>query len=204
MDEARSLGDLGAALFGGEQPAAHVAPTEPVARTFDEIAAAMHDKPELPPEALPPEVKALRDADPARAVYDDRTQYKAAGIDAALKELGIEGQTAEAEHKAWAGVFADLGLDAQDARKVVEVGLASSTPEQVQAWPEQAKASLQEAFGEDDWQQALADARLLVKRDPRLMAYLDETGLGNHPTIVRIAAQRARAAIANGTLKRSG
>lgn len=202
MDESRSLADLGAALYGGEAPVAPAPGPIAEARTPEQIASAMHDKPEPLAEELPPEVKALRDADPARQVYDDRTAYKGAGIDKALAELGIEGQAADLAHREWAGVFADAGLDAQTASTLVEVAKASYSDETMQAWPEQAKASLREAFGEDDWQHALNDARLLVKRDPRVAKHLDETGLGNHPTVVRVIAQRARALIANGTLKR--
>lgn len=202
MDQARSFADLGAALYGGEPPPAHTPPAESIARTEEQIASAMHDKPEPRPEELPPEVKALRDADPARSLYDDRTQYTSASIDKALAELGIEGPAAKAEHKAWAGVFADAGLTPQDAADMVKVGLIDEpTPEEAAAWPEQAHAALREIYG-DDAQQALADARLLVGRDPRLKAFLNRSGLGDHPHVVKLAAQRARALIANGTLKR--
>lgn len=158
---------------------------------------------ELPPEELSPEVQALRADDPARAVFDDRTAYTDAGIDKALTELGIEGTAAEAEHKAWAGVFADLGLSSQQAKDMVTIGLMDEpTAEVTQAWPAQAEAALKETYGESDWQQALADAKLLVARDPRLHKFLHETRLGDHPGVVKLAAERARAAIANGTLKR--
>lgn len=203
-DEARSLAEMGAALYGGEPPPMHTPPTESIARTPEQLAAAMHGKPEPLAEELPPEVKAMRDADPARQVYDDRTHYNAAKIGEALADLGIEGQAAELAHREWAGVFADAGLDAQDAGKLVEVAMMDEpSAEEVEGWRAQAEASLRDAFGEDDWQQALSDARLLVGRDPRLKAYLNRTGLGNHPTVVRVAAQRARAAIAKGTLKRT-
>jgi hypothetical protein len=205
MHQARSDAELSAAMYGGE-PAAAPAPAAPPAegpRTFEQLAAAMHDKPEPLAEELPPEVKALRDADPARAVYDDRTQYQAAGIDKALAELGIEGQAAELAHREWAGVFVDAGLTPQDAADMVRVGLIDEpTPEEAAAWPEQAHAALREAYG-DDAQQALADARLLVRRDPRLKDFLNRTGLGDHPAVVKLAARRARELIASGKLKRS-
>lgn len=204
MDQARSLAEMGAVLYGGEPPAAPTQGPVAQARSFDQIAAAQYDKPELPAEELPPEVKALRDSDQARAMYDDRTAFKAAGIDKALGELGIEGPGAEAEHKAWAGVFTDAGLTPQDAQDVVKLALMDEpTADEAAAWPTQAEAALQEAFGADDWRQALADARLLVKRDPRVRAFLNRTGLGDHPTVVKLAAQRARALIANGKLKRT-
>ncbi len=204
MDESRSLAEMGAALYGGEPPPAHVPPTTSVARTFHEIAADLHDKPELPPEELPPEVRALREAEPGRLVYDDRTQYKAAGIDKALADLDIEGQAAEAEHRTWAGVFADLALNADDARHVVSLAtMDEPTPEEAAAWPGAAKAALQGEYGPDGWEQALADARRLVGRDPRLKDFLNRTGLGDHPDVVRIAARQARAAIASGKLKRN-
>ena len=181
---------------GGDSAPVH----EP--RTFEQIAEAQYGKPELPAEDLPAGVAALRDTDPARRMYDDRTPYTHAGIERALADHGVEGPAADLEHKAWAGVFADLGLSGQDAQGVVQLAMAEPpSDDQVQAWPTQAQAALQEAFGRD-WQQALADARLLVARDPRLSDYLNRTGLGNHPHIVKLAAERARAAIANGTLKR--
>lgn len=156
-----------------------------------------------PPEELPPEIKSLRDADPARAMFDDRSFYTGAGLDTALKELGIEGRAAEAEHKTWAGVFADLGLSSQEATDMVTVGLMDEpTAEVLQGWPAQAEAALKEQYGDADWQQALADARLLVGRDPRLKDFLNRTQLGNHPRVVKLAAERARTLIASGKLKR--
>lgn len=202
-DEARDLGTLGAALFGGEPSPAHVPPAQPIARSPEQIAAAQYDKPEPLAEDLPPEVKALRDAEPARQVYDDRTQYGAAKIGEALADLGIEGQAADLAHREWAGVFADAGLNAEDAAHVVRVALMDEPDAaEMEAWPTQAEAALRENYG-DDWKSALADARMLVGRDPRLKAYLNRTGLGNHPDVVRIAARQARTLIANGKLKRS-
>lgn len=204
MDQARSDEELAAAMYGGEPPSVHIAATDSIARTVDQIATEIHDKPEPLAEELPPEVQALRDADLARQVYDDRTQYAAAGIDKALGELGIEGQAADLAHREWAGAFADMGMDAQDAAQVVAVAMVDEpTDEQVEAWRGEAEAALQETYGADDWQQALSDARLLVKRDPRVKDFLNRTGLGSHPTVVKLAAQRARALIASGQLKRN-
>lgn len=196
MDEARSLADLGAALY----PAAPAAEAAPVVAAPASPAQAT----EPAADALPPEIQALRDADPARAMYSDTTAYASAGIDTALGDLGITGAAAEAEHKAWAGVFTDVGLTTQDAQDVVKLALMDEpNAEEMQGWRGQAEASLQETYGADDWQQALADARLLVKRDPRLKDFLNRTGLGDHPHVVKLAAQRAREQIASGKLKRS-
>lgn len=195
MDRARSLEELGAAMYPPEQPAAAPAPSPSPAPA--------PTQPEAAGDALPPEIQALRDADPERALYDDRTAYNGTGIDKALADLGIEGKVAEAEHKAWAGTFTDAGLTPQEAQDVVALALMEEpSADELAAWPAQAQAKLQEAFG-DDAEQALADARLLVKRDPRVRDFLNRTGLGDHPYIVKLAADRARALIASGKLKRS-
>lgn len=199
-DQARGFAELGAALYGGDPPAA----TEPSsARTEEQIAAAMYDKPELPPEELPAAVQALRDADPARKVYDDATAYTHAGIGEALVEMGIEGVDQQAEHRAWTGALADMGVTSDEAKGLVQLAM-SDAPEQaaIEAWPSEAKQALQEAFG-DDADQALADARLLIRRDPRVRDFLNRTRMGDHPRVVLLAAQRARAAIAAGSLTRN-
>lgn len=75
-------------------------------------------------------------------------------------------------------------------------------PRQLRSVLEHMKAarSLQAAFG-DDTARAVADARELVMRDPRLAAMLDRTGLGDHPKLILAAAHAARRLRASGKLK---
>lgn len=203
LDKARTDDQLAAALYGTKAPPAHVAPTESIARTFEQIAAAVHDKPELPPEELPAEVKALREADPVRRIYNDAKTFKDAGIGQALEELGIEGEQLQVEQRAWAGVMGDMGVSATEATDLVQLALMDTPePAVIEGWAGEAMQGLRDAFG-DDADQALADARLLISRDPRVKDFLNRTRMGNHPRVVLLAAERARAAFAAGTLKRN-
>jgi hypothetical protein len=59
---------------------------------------------------------------------------------------------------------------------------------------------LRDRFGSDA-EQAAADARRLVARDPRFAEWIEETGLGNHPDVVLMIAERARSERGRGRLR---
>lgn len=168
----------------------------------DALFPSMQAAAELPPEELSPELKALRAADPGRVMFGDVNTYSSAGIVEALAAHGIEGTAAEEEQRAWSGVLADLQVPPAEAATLVQ--LARLDPPDAatsDAWQGDALESLAREFGSGA-DAALADARLLVGRDPRLKAYLNRTGLGNHPEVVLRAARIAREQIASGKLKR--
>lgn len=188
----------------------HVEPAQPapvvpqVARTEEQIAEAYFAQPEpLPPEQLPRELQALRDADPGRAMFGDVSTYSTAGIADALTAHGIEGQAAQEEHRAWAGVLADLEVPPVEAAGLVRLAMLDPDEATVSGWQGDARDALIREFG-DDASAALDDAKLLIARDPRLANFLDASGLGSHPEVVLKAAHIARAQIASGKLKRKG
>lgn len=197
MSEARPMAELAAALYGESAPPP--VPVSSVATPDAELAACMYPTQQVPDEVLPDGVREARDADPARALYDDAKTYRYA-LDAAFQ--GIESSPeAAAERKAWAGVLADAQVSAVEAEGLASFAQHAYPSEATAAgWVSTAMADLEREFG--DAQAALADARLLVQRDPRLQRVLNQTGLGDHPRIVLKAAQAARRLIAAGKLHR--
>lgn len=197
MDAARSIADLAAALYG--EPAAPPAAAPAGATPDAELAARMYPTQQVPDEVLPDGVREVRDADPARALYDDAKTYRYA-LDAAFQDIESSPEAA-AERKAWAGVLADVGVSSSEAEGLASLAQQAYPSEATAAgWVSTAMADLEREFG--DAQAALADARLLVQRDPRLQRVLNQTGLGDHPHIVLKAAQAARRLIAAGKLHR--
>lgn len=189
------------------QPAEPVvlAPVAPqAARTEEQVAEAFYAKPEpLPPEELSPELQALRAADPGRVMFGDVSSYSSAGIVDALTAYGIEGRDAEVEHRAWAGILADLEVPPAEATALVKLALIDVDEGTAAGWGASAADALVREFGANA-NTVLADAKLLIARDPRLGRFLDASGLGNHPEVVLQAARIARSQIASGKLKRKG
>lgn len=136
---------------------------------------------------------------PARQLYDDRTAYASAGIDKVLADLGLEGQALEAEHRAWAGTLTDLAVPANEAKTLLELAVVQAYPDEATSgtWRTESVQLLKDTYGHQ-WRSTLADAQLLLQRDPRLKAWLDETGLGDHPRFIAMAADRARALASTG------
>ena len=155
---------------------------------------------ELPPEELSLEVQALRDLEPARKMFSDTSVYGAA-LEAVTHDLEPEAKAVALRE--WSGILADHEIPSVEAKSLVGLaaGHAFPTEDQSVRWETTATDSLKREFG-DGAAAALADARLLVSRDPRLAKFLDETGLGDHPELVLKAARIAREQIASGKLKR--
>jgi MoxR-like ATPase len=99
-------------------------------------------------------------------------------------------------------IFADMELSTNDARGLFEVyqrlpGIPSDA--EVSAWADQSVRALREAYG-NGAEEALADARALVARDPRIKAFLNVSGLGSHPKVIVRLAHAARSQRGRGRL----
>jgi hypothetical protein len=107
----------------------------------------------------------------------------------------------------WGEAFTALGLTHRDAMEIAELGISAmstpATPEVVTMWTEQARDALLMDYGPKGARQALDDARRYIElhAGPDLREVLNLTGLGSHPTLVRIAAARARTARMSGLLR---
>lgn len=120
---------------------------------------------------------------------------------AAVERLGMEPGEAQASVAEWAGRFQAYGLRGEQADHLVGVALGALTQPDADrsAWRSEAQSALAADYG-DGAQAALADARALVSKDAALAHWLDETGLGSHPAVVRAVAERARYLKSRGKL----
>lgn len=174
-------------------------------RTQDELAADLYPEPgvDQPLAEVPPEVQALRD-DPARRMYSDDLTYREAIPDpeaAAFAAAGMnpeQGRHAMRELRMMAG---DMSLAPAEVQNLGHWATESKNNPQPQEHQQQAAMkSLRDEFGKDA-DQALADARKLIRRDPRTMRVLQALGLLDHPGAVLLMAKKARDARVAGHLK---
>ncbi|MBI5900845.1 MAG: hypothetical protein HZB40_16690 [Rhodocyclales bacterium] len=170
-------------------------------RTLEQLAEALYAK--LPePERLPvPEsIAKLRADEPGRTLY--AASYPSRDAVGAIAEYyaDLPELQRQSGSREVAEMALDIGLSDGDVRQWV--GFANA----LRANPlpaDQAQATaakrLVEVFGKDA-AQALADARALVARDPRVGPMLERSGLGNHPDVIVHFAQQARRERVRGRL----
>jgi hypothetical protein len=156
-------------------------------------APALVDRSCAPPPApasrddVPDAVKALREADTARRMFSPAKAFAADLPDGSLPGVDI----AEARE-----VAADLGVEPADLREFRALANDTTEPD-VEAW----RVQSHEMLAERGYTTADLDAaRQLARRDPRVLDYLDATGLGDHPKVVERFIHLARRARIAGTL----
>ncbi|UST54929.1 hypothetical protein NF681_06995 [Comamonadaceae bacterium OTU4NAUVB1] len=149
------------------------------------------DSPPAPWERTPEEVL-------ASSFYDPRTTYKTSlnAIEQAYVSRGATPEQAQEVVGQWWPALGRLSADGGDMSQVADAVAAVTRelppPERVQEWAGQSMQLLRSEYG-DDAGQILKDMRTMVAADPKAKAYLDLTGLGNHPSIVAALAKSARA-----------
>lgn len=126
------------------------------------------------------DVKANRDADPARRLFSAQGMYQDVLPDDVLPGLDVVSARE---------VAADLKADPADVTQFVTLmrSLPTVTEETQAGWRAESKDL---GIADAD----IARARDYVKADPRLHRLLDETGLGDHPRVVSRIVELARAA----------
>jgi hypothetical protein len=90
--------------------------------------------------------------------------------------------------------FRQFNVPSDVAQDLSELGVAAEVPPdeaKLIEWRAKAHDELRREFG-DTVDVAVADARTLVAKDKRLHDYLDRPGLGSHPRVVALIANRAR------------
>jgi len=148
--------------------------------------------------SVPENVAKLRGESTDRRLFNADFYKSTDGLDATF-----EGAETPAEHLTAATreireMALDLRLEPNQFRDVVPLFAQhlKSPPDGKTAaeWRGQAQTELERVYGSKDEAAKAADlARALVQRDPRLAAMLDRSGLGSHPQIVVLLAERARA-----------
>lgn len=162
---------------------------------------------QVAPATAPGEVQALRDGDIARKLHPADKLYPAD----ALRELALAtnpggtGADLKQQQTELANVAADLGFDTDDVRTLARLARTNAarppTADEQQAHRRTALAELRRLHGDEGFDQAVKDAKTLTMRDPRFAAYLDRTGLANHPQVVLRMAELGRSERMRGRIK---
>jgi hypothetical protein len=188
-----------------EQPAEPTKPTgEP--KTPAEILYGNKDAP-LPVVDVPDDIKAAREADQLRQMYNPQKQLAHVIRDDYFTKDGAETDLPPLVQKAvvreMREMAADLGMGADDVRSLRAIGQTikvAPSDAQRMAWREQAVTQLNATYGKDA-KGALRDAAKFIAQDPRRAKALEAQGLGDHPDAVLMFAKLARQARNAGKLK---
>lgn len=167
--------------------------------------------PPAPPGLVDPapneEIRALRESQPARAIYLDRDQLGNGPHDLAVA-INPTSKAGDIEQRATtlASIAVDTGMNRDDVAQLAafarQYSNAPPTDAEQAAHTRTAVMSLRDKYG-PGFQDAMDAARALVRRDPRLGALLDASRLGNHPWAIERFAELGLAARARGELKTS-
>lgn len=88
----------------------------------------------------------------------------------------------------------DVGLSSMQVREIGGLAKAHSkelpSDEQQAAWRDESTAALSRQYGSRA-HEALGLAQKLAQRDPRVLAFIDAHGLGNHPRVIATLVERA-------------
>ena len=105
--------------------------------------------------------------------------------------------------ESWEPTLRAFQLNSTEASDLTTIAVALTVnppePDTAAAWVGDAKSALRDAHG-DKAGEALQAAQQLIARDPAVVRWLEQTGLGNHPKFVRLAAAKAIAMKARGRL----
>ena len=157
--------------------------------------------------ASTPEVAALRSSDPARQFYSDASnlgEHNVRELALAINPTGTVEVVAQRGAEL-AATMADLGMNGDDVARLARLALQFRTKPpsavEVDGFHRTAFKELRETYGDKNFDQALSDARGLARRDPRLSALLNSSGMGDHPWLVSRLAELGRTARQRGQLK---
>jgi hypothetical protein len=154
-----------------------------------------------------PEARAARsEGEIAESMFDGSKSHGDAErvIERGLIESDLEDPAIAAGFaKEWTPIFMEFKVNATESKALADIGIQAhaNPPDETKLaqWVGDAKQMLKQDFG-DSAGQALADGMTLVAKNPELSRYLQETGLGNHPLVVKTVCAKARALRAAGKL----
>jgi predicted short-subunit dehydrogenase-like oxidoreductase (DUF2520 family) len=181
-------------MFGSTTPTAQV-------DHGAELREALGNRGTMPPA---PDRSQVTDEDRAQTLFGGTDPVRLHGdaareIERMMMENLADPDEAAAAAADWVAEFQELGLTSTESATIT--GIAASvvnnppSAQMVTSWVEESRAALVQDYGREGAAQALADAREFIGRfgTPELRDVLNMTGLGNHPDVVRVAAQKARA-----------
>lgn len=159
--------------------------------------------PALPPvEGVPDAVKELRASDRDRVMFTAQQAYADVPTENAFLSPEINDTDRARAGAEVRELFMDNDLTPPEAHQVLTLFKEVPTrpdSDTSKAWAKDAHAQLQEQYG-DEASAMLDLARKFIARDPRTVALLEQTGLGDHPEMVRLAVEAARRARARGQI----
>ncbi|MCQ4325765.1 hypothetical protein CXK94_08370 [Stutzerimonas stutzeri] len=181
---------------------------DPFANMFPSMAEAKSEAktaPAAPLVEVPADIQAMREQaraeDPALRMYPPEKQITAISENAfdSVPDMPQEQRVAVAHELR--RMTADLGFGNNDVSELNNrIRQIEANPLDVgQARAEASKLLVRE-FGKDA-DRALADARKLVMRDPRVAQIIEQTGLGDDPQTILKFAKQARSLRQKGKLK---
>jgi hypothetical protein len=185
-------------MFPDMAPAAAPAPAaKPAAETDEQRQARVlfGDSPK-PTAPTKPRAEPTDDIEKAKRFFEDSPIYGNATREiesAALENLETPEAAAQiaAQYEPW---MQEFQLNSTEASQLTELGVAAAvnppSDEVVAGWVEASRAGLRQDFGPRAGE-ALQAARQLIAKNPQLVAFLENTGLGNNPAYVRLACEKA-------------
>lgn len=203
-------------LFGGSTPSSAPSNTQGIAQpATDEqsMAERLFGKPAAPRQANTEQrddrpMSELTEAEQAQRLHrgsDPMLTFANASLkiqNAAMEDSLAAPEDAKAIAAEWAGEFAQHQLSDNDSVGLVDLGrsvLSNPPSEQTLAgWRQDAMTLLKTEYTPAGANAALQAAREYVANTPGLTEKIDAWGLGDHPLVVKICAERGRAMRSKG------
>lgn len=199
---------IATAFYGATTPVAKPSAPAPSAdqTTADILFGDTSKAKEAKPSYSLPDVDIHNDEEMGEAMFKDSPIYENSKLtiqNAAEHQYLANPEDAAKIAESWEPTMRAFQLNSTEASDLTNlaVGLTVNPPEPDTAaeWVGNAKSALRDAHG-DKAGEALQAAQKLIARDPAVARWLEQTGLGNHPKFVRVAAAKAMALKARGKL----
>ena len=152
-------------------------------------------------EPTPGHVLTWRDEHmPERRLYSQNAEFNTVVPDDMFAGADMPTEKRQAAVKELRGMLADTGLAPAEANQLLNrTGHVRVEGKTVEQQRREARAALAKQYDNPD--QALADARKLIARDPRFSKFIERRGLGNDADSILIIARAARSQRLAGKLK---
>lgn len=142
-----------------------------------------------------------------RAEDTPRNLYKTTGYESVIADDAFAGSTASSEARASAvsnlrEAMRDTGIPPAEMNSLfTRSAIVRDENRSVDQQRAEARKQFARTFGEENVDQALADANKLINRDPRFARWLNAKGLGNDAPTLLMMAKAARSQRIAGRLK---
>lgn len=148
----------------------------------------------------PGELRQWRAEDPARRMYSNNAEFAELIPDSAFEGAEAPREKRQAAVTEFRAMLADTGLSPSDARTLLSRSAhAKADGKSLDEIRRETREQLVRQYGSAD--QALADVKKLINRDPRFARYISAKGIDRDPEAILILARAARSQRMSGRLK---